>query len=106
MAIPGFVNNLLDNVSADTDGEAMPIQDKGYKNLYIQAEDFGGGTVSLEWTLTPEDDTSWTVANDPSGNPLSVTGNSMYTSLSLYGAYYRATLSGSTDASNVCVRLV
>lgn len=106
MAIPGFINNLLDNVSTNTNGTPMPIQDKGYKNLYIQATNFGGGTVSLEWTLTPEVSGSWTVANDPSGNPLSVTQNSMYTSLSLYGAYYRAVLSGSSGASGVCVRLV
>ena len=102
----GFGNNLLNSVSVDTVGEAEAAQDKIPKNLYIYAEDFGGGTVRVEWSLSTDNDAVWTTVTDPLGNPVAVNNNTMYTSLTLYGAFYRAVLSGSTGASNVSVRLV
>ncbi len=104
--IIGFNNNLLNNVSVDTIGTPMAVQDKVPKNLFIYATDFGGGTVGLQWSLSTDNDAVWTTAIDPLGNPIAVTSNSMYTSLTLYGAFYRAGLAGSSGASNVCVRLV
>lgn len=104
--VAGFNNTLLDNVAVNTTGSPIAIQDKVPKNLFIYAANFGGGTVTVEWSLSTEVDAVWTTCTDPLGNPIAVTFNYMYTSLTLYGAFYRAKLTGSTGASDVSVRLV
>lgn len=105
--IPGFCNNLLDSVSVNTNGSPFPIQDKTIKNIYVSATSFGGGTVTIQWSLDPDALTPiWTTAKDIFGTDMVFTANKNVTTLSLYGAYYRAILTGSSGASNVCARLV
>lgn len=96
-------NNLLDAVTTNTTSASMYIQDKNTKNLYIAGTAFGGGSVIFQWSI---DNINWNTASDPSGNPISTNAPVQYTSLALYGAYYRAVFTGSSGTTNVSVRLV
>lgn len=89
---------LLDNVSVDTDG----TPDKGLgqgMGLTIWATSFGGGAVNIE--LSPDNGVTWVLATY-GGNPASFTSNiTKYIVKIGQGQLIRATLTGSSGASNV-----
>ena len=88
---------LLDGVSEDTTGEAVRFQ-AGDKRVYIDADDFGGGTVIFE-ILRPDTSDRWVPLNNAS-----FTSNvSEIFKMPENGVRLRASLSGSTSPSNVTV---
>jgi hypothetical protein len=93
--------NLLDNVSVDTVGEGFnTLGTDGV--LAIYADNFGGGSVSIE--LSPDGGATWIIATQ-NGLPFSATANATVT-INRVGQSMkiRAVLAGSTGASNVNAR--
>lgn len=89
---------LLDNVSIDTDGEPYRGLGAGMA-IDIWADDFGGGSVNLE--LSPDNGNTW-IIGEYGGNPASFSTNiAKYIVKIGIGELIRATLTGSTGASNV-----
>jgi len=92
------MTKLLDNVSVDTEGTPARGDGAG-KGLAIWADDFGSGSVNIE--LSPDNKTTWILATI-GGNPASFTSNAVRYIIKIgQGQWIRATLTGSTDASNV-----
>ena len=92
---------LLQNISADTVGEALSGDGKS-KQLLVSATDFGGGSVTLEVSL---DKTNWAPLTK-GGVPAVYTANATdYARVVGMATYIRATLSGSTNPSNLNVFL-
>lgn len=93
---------LLDNVSVDVSGD--PIEGLGAgMALDIWATSFGGGSVSIE--LSPDNGTTWITASY-GGNPATFTENTAKYIVKIgLGELIRATLTGSTGASNVNAQL-
>ena len=90
-------NILLWEVNVDTDGEAVK-GDGGSKQLIIQADNFGGGVVTIQ---TSFDKIIW-VTMIYNGVPAVFPSNiSLYLNRIGQGAWIRATLTGSLGASNV-----
>lgn len=89
---------LLNGVNIDTDG--IPVDgDGGNKVFAVWANDFGGGTVTLE--ASPDGGTTW-ITLTYGGNPATFTGNTIRLIDRIgQGMKIRATLTGSTGASNV-----
>lgn len=89
---------LLENISIDTDGVGIPA-DGGSKTLAIWADDFGGGSVTIQGS--PNGGNTW-VTLTYGGNPAIFTENTVRLVNRLgQGMQIRATLTGSTGASNV-----
>ena len=92
------MTKLLDKVSVDTDGDGVPGYGAG-KALAIWADDYGGGTVSIEFS--PDNGSTW-ILGTFGGNPAQFTENTAKYILKIgQGEQIRATLTGSSSASNV-----
>jgi len=92
------MTKLLDNVSVDTDGPGIDA-DGGSKTLSIWADNFGGGSVTIQGS--PDGGNTW-ITLTYGGNPAIFTSNTIRLVNRLgQGMQIRATLTGSTGASNV-----
>ncbi|MCE3267829.1 MAG: hypothetical protein K0R49_81 [Burkholderiales bacterium] len=101
-ALPVLGTPLLYQVSQDTVGNPVPIQNQTPHTLAIQAADFGGGTVTIEWSL---DAATWNPLLDSAGQPAAFTENTLKVGISFCGIYLRASLAGSTNPQNLTVTL-
>jgi hypothetical protein len=89
---------LLQSVSVDTNGTGIPA-DGGSKTLSIWADNFGGGSVTIQGS--PDGGTTW-ITLTYGGNPAVFTSNTVRLINRLgQGMQVRATLTGSSGASNV-----
>jgi hypothetical protein len=92
------MTKLLDNVSVDTNGDGVRGDGAG-KALVIWADNFGGGSVNIEFS--PDAGTTWVIGTI-GGNPASFTANTTKYIVKIgQSEQIRATLTGSTGASNV-----
>lgn len=94
---------LLKSVDTDTVGEIFSQQGNDY-TIVIEAENFGGGQVTLEYSISG---TIWNAVEDFRGTVIAgITANSIYKVLaSGQGLKLRASLALSEGASNVTVAL-
>lgn len=93
---------LLENVSVDTDGTGVGA-DGGSKTVAVWATDFGSGTVTLQGS--PDGGTTW-ITLTISGSSATFTANAIRMIDRLgQGMQVRATLSGSSGASGVYVKV-
>jgi hypothetical protein len=95
-----YLTPLLNNVNVDTVGEPLPIFATKPHTLAVQADDLGGGNITIEWSVDAD---SWDTLIDTSGNLAIYTQNVLKVNLTFESIYLRATLSGSTNAQNVFV---
>ena len=93
---------LLYQVNKDTVGNAVPIQNQSPHTLAVQAANFGGGTVTVEWSL---DAITWNPLLDNNAQPATFTQNTLKVGLTFNSIYLRASLAGSTNAQNVTVTI-
>ena len=92
------MTKLLNNVSVDTVGVG-PLGDGGNKVLAVWGAAFGGGSVTIE--ASPDGGTTW-ITLTYGGNPAVFTTNTIRLLDRIgQGMQIRASLSGSTGASNV-----
>ena len=89
---------LLNQVNVDTTGDAVSVLSKSAHTIAVQAANFGGGTVTIEWSL---DGDTWSQLLDNASQPLSFTQNTVKAGLTFIGIYIRARLYGSTGAQGV-----
>ena len=90
---------LLENESGDVNGDSTTMH--VYPKIFaVWADDFGGGTVSVE--ATPDGGTTW-IPLTKNGIPLAYTANAIdqISGLIAQGMHVRAVLSGSTLPVNV-----
>jgi hypothetical protein len=95
---------LLNNISSDTQPDQEGFHVTGATmSVSVRADDFGGGTVSLE--CSADGGIKWAILLKPDGNPAAFTVDSdvLVDRLSP-GQMIRATLAGSTAPSNVKVQ--
>jgi hypothetical protein len=93
---------LLDAIDADADGAAFPASGSS-KILAVWATDFGGGTVTLE--ASPDGGTTWiTVTIAAAAITLTANGYRVI-DRTTQGMVYRATLTGSTNPTDVSAYL-
>ena len=96
------VLKLLDAVDVDTVGAGFN-GDGGAKTLTVFADDYGGGTITLQ--ISDDGGTHW-VPVTYNGSDFSATADTSREIVKVsQGQLIRATLSGSTAASNVSVYL-
>lgn len=95
---------LLDNVSADTTGTATIRGDGGRVTVVVAADDFGGGTVSLEVRDANDAAARWSTIRDHQGVAAEFTQAGQVTVQLINSLVMRASLAGSTSPSNVYVR--
>lgn len=101
-ASPILGTPLLYQVNEDTIGNPVAIQNQASHTLAIQAANFGGGTVTIEWSL---DALAWNPLLDFNEQPAIFTQNTLKVGLTFTGIYLRASLSGSTNAKNITVTI-
>ncbi|MBP9742795.1 MAG: hypothetical protein KBD37_05505 [Burkholderiales bacterium] len=89
---------LLYQVNADTIGKPVAIQNQSIHTLAVQATNFSGGTVTIEWSL---DAVIWNPLLDNEAKPITFTQNGLKAGLTFNGIYLRTSLSGSTNPQNV-----
>lgn len=100
--VPVLGTPLLYEVNQDTVGNSVAIQNQSLHTLAVQAVDFGGGSVSMEWSL---DGVLWNQLLDNAQQPAVFKQNSLWTGLSFNGIYLRASLFGSKNAKSVTVTI-
>lgn len=94
---------LLDSVIVDGSGPSF-VTDGGAYTLFVQAVDFGGGTVSLDASF--DGAVTWITFSE-GVTPIAFTVNTVRVVEGLSGGIQiRGTLTGSTSASGVKVTLV
>lgn len=91
---------LLYKITQDTVGEPVVFQNNNTHTLAVQAEDFGGGTVTIEWSL---DAVTWTTLVDSAGQSAVFTANALKVGLTFKSIYLRASLADSSGAKNLNV---
>ncbi len=91
---------LLYQINKDTVGNPVSFQNQISHTLAVQAVSFGGGTVTVEWSI---DAITWSPLLDINNNPAVFTQNALNVGLTFNSIYLRASLSGSTNAQNVTV---
>jgi len=96
-------NVLLDKVNIDTNGTYI-ASNGSEKQLIAEADSFGGGTVNIETSIDGNISIPVTINGFP-GTPISFTTNGSVKIFIGQGAKIRATLTGSSGASNVRVIL-
>ena len=87
---------LLNNVNVDTVGEIFTFSG-GSKVLFIRADNFGGGTLTIE-AADPSDPSERFATLD--GGAFTLNGTKIIES-TVPGMKFRAVLAGSSGASNV-----
>lgn len=96
-----MVQTLLNNVNGDFDGVGVGA-DGGAKTVIIRADDFGGGTVTLQGS----DDNVTFITLTIGGAVATFTANAIRVIDHMgQGSFIRATLTGSTSPSNVRVKI-
>jgi hypothetical protein len=100
-----IVITLLDAVEEDTNGDAVNLSG-GPKAVFIQSDDFGGGTVTVQ--VSVDSGTTWHTAKQKDGTTnMTATGNAALVMWEYPpGVQLRAILGSSTTPDPLSVYLV
>jgi len=102
LPLPILGTPLLYKVNESIVGKAVAFQNKGSHTLAIQADDFGQGTVVIEWSL---DGVTWNQIYNNNGQPAMFSENYLQVSLSFCSVYLRASLINATNPKNLTVTI-
>ncbi len=96
------MSKLLDNVGADTVGDAFSFKSLGPRALIVRGDDFGGGTVTIEAAAASDATSRWAVIDD---GTFTANGTKQI-NIVIPGMLLRAVLNGATAPVNVLAEVV